>query len=1013
MNQGRHYLVLGIDPGIASCGFGLLDFDDRKILEMGTHLFDAPQEDKTKVSLATTRRAARSARRNNLRTNNRQKHCLELLQDARLVPQDADKSWFQSQKGDLPLLQLRAEGLDRKLEDREFAQVLYSLSGRRGYIPHGEVARKGSGITDQNGLAQDVTDAEEGKVLRAVENNEKRMREKGYRTVGEMFYKAGRSRNKKGNYDLCITNAQVKDEACQLFEAQRAFGNGSASEELEKRYLANLTWEKETLNHDERVYQQVGCCTYFPNEPRAARADLSSELCNAYEKFGHLVMVHSDGSEERLSAKQRRQFLDILFSPVALKGNKDCRVTYSAIRKALDLPAHDVVFKGESLEDEKKDDVYFPKAWRRLRALLPESLLRRMLEDRELADDICESLTYASTEESLRRRLVEYYRCNLSDEELDAVMGLPFSSKLFKGYGHRSRKALTLLLDAFDSDEEGAVLTLDDAEYNSGLRDLRLSAERAERSYSLPPYSEYDPTCNNPVVLRAMGRMRHIINSIIKLHGVPDEIHIELGRELKQSEHEKKAIAKENKRREAQNKEWRSQIAELKGCAEEDVRGRDLLMMSLFVEQGARDAYTGAPIELSRLFSAGEERYCEIDHILPYSRTCDDSRNNKALVLSKSNQDKRERTPYEWMTSGEGGAPGWETYSALVRSNNRISPRKRRYLLNINLDERAQEEFLSRNLNDDRYMSVAVKNYIEDSLIFPEDGKKRHVVAVTGGATAQLRRVWGLNFGANGQKDREDDRHHAVDACVIAACGVSTIKKVADASKLGRNTLKQVRAERFKDTQPWPSFADEVRARREFVISTRMADHGVTGRAFQDTNYRFLGTTNDRKKLARLYCGGKEILKGNVVIGKDGNAHILDGMAFVRLWFDPTGKNGKGRWYAEPVYCADIPFLNREEYVPRFAVSHIARTAWQPVPDSAMEREPIVIWRNDVLEVDGCIARFSGMDITSCSLEFSPLADGLDVKIPTLGKWNKKTKVRVIQEDCLGHCYDTMKVRDV
>lgn len=96
MDKKRHDLVLGLDPGIASCGFALLDMTDHKILEMGTHLFDTPQEDKTKVSLAVTRRAARSSRRNNLRTKNRQKHCLELLQKAGLVPQDVTKSWFQS-----------------------------------------------------------------------------------------------------------------------------------------------------------------------------------------------------------------------------------------------------------------------------------------------------------------------------------------------------------------------------------------------------------------------------------------------------------------------------------------------------------------------------------------------------------------------------------------------------------------------------------------------------------------------------------------------------------------------------------------------------------------------------------------------------------------------------------------------------------------------------------------------------------------------------------------------------
>ncbi|OFK23986.1 hypothetical protein HMPREF2826_08570 [Olsenella sp. HMSC062G07] len=1006
MNQERHKLVLGLDPGIASCGFALLDCDDHKILEMGSHLFDVPQRSKDKVSLAVVRRMARSVRRNTLRTSNRQKHCLELLQGAHLVPHDADKRWFQSRKGDLPLLQLRAEGLDRKLEARELAQILYCLSGRRGYIPHGEVAKRRTGPASQEGIGQDVADVESRKVLGAIANNEKLMHMEGYRTVGEMFFKTNRSRNKKGNYDLCITNAQVQDEVRQLFEAQRSLGNDIATTELEESYLVNLSWEHKDLDYDEKVYQRVGNCTYFSGEPRAARADLSSELCNAYERFGHLVMVHADGSETRLSAAQRRKFLDILFSPVALRGNKTCKVTYAAVRKDLDLSAHDVVFKGVGLEEESKDEVYVPKAWRRLRTLLPESLMGRLLKDRELADDICESLTYASTEESLRRRLTEHYRCDLSDEELDAVMGLPFSSQLFKGYARRSRKALAMLLDAFDSDEEGTVLTLDDAEANSGLRSFRASAERTQRGSFLPPYSRYDPSCNNPVVLRAMGRMRRIVNAIIRRYGVPDEIRIELGRDLKQSKHEKDLIARANRRRKDQNQAWRESIATLKGCGQDEVRGRDLLMMSLFEEQGGKDAYTGAPIDLCRLFDAQEQRYCEIDHALPYSRTCDDSHNNKVLVLSKSNQDKRERTPYEWMTSGEPGAPDWDRYSVLVRLNKRISPRKRRYLLNMNLDEKAQEEFLSRNLNDDRYMSVAVKNFIEDSLVFPEDGLKRHVYAVTGGATAQLRRVWGLNYGPHDKKDRDDDRHHAVDACIIAACSAATIKRVANASKLGRNTLKQVRKERFAQTQPWPGFADEVRVRREFVIPTRMADHGVTGQVFKDTNYRFLGITNDKKQLAMLCGGGKELKKGNVVIGKDGNAHIIEGMAFVRLWLDPAGKKGKGKWYVEPVYYVDIPLMRQGKYVPRFAVLRLARHAWPAAPDHLLKQTPIVMWRNDVLEVDGKLGRFSGMDIMNCSLEFAPLAKGMATNIPTLGRWNKKTKVRVIEEDCLGYCYD-------
>ena len=270
MEANRPYLVLGLDPGIASCGFCLLDMTNHKILEMGSHLFDAPQEAKTKTSLAVTRRNARSARRSTLRTATRMKHCLALLKGADLVPEDADKAWLQSKKGDKPILKLRANGLDRKLADREFAQVLYSLCGRRGYIPHGE------------GRLGETDDGEGRKVLSAIKANEATMKRCNYRTVGEMLYaNHGKSRNHGGDYSLCVYNSQIKDEVHALFAAQRALGNSKASEGFEKDYIDCLEWEKKTVDHDKRVYELVGACPYFPEEKRAADADISSELCRA------------------------------------------------------------------------------------------------------------------------------------------------------------------------------------------------------------------------------------------------------------------------------------------------------------------------------------------------------------------------------------------------------------------------------------------------------------------------------------------------------------------------------------------------------------------------------------------------------------------------------------------------------------------------------------------------------------------------------------------------------------
>jgi CRISPR-associated endonuclease Csn1 len=311
-------------------------------------------------------------------------------------------------------------------------------------------------------------------------------------------------------------------------------------------------------------------------------------------------------------------------------------------------------------------------------------------------------------------------------------------------------------------------------------------------------------------------------------------------------------------------------------------------------------------------------------------------------------------------------------------------------------------------------MSVAVKNYLEDCLLFPNDGRKKHVTAVAGGATGNLRWVWGLNFGQGNTKDRDDDRHHAVDAAIIAACSESTVKKVAEASSKGHETFKHLRKSRLSDTQPWPTFAEEVAARRAFVVPTRMVNHGVTGRVFEDTLYHLEGFTNDKGKYPLVRAGEKTAKKGNVRIGPDGSVKLIDGMAFLRLWLDPNARpNGKvkGKWYAEPVYYADIPAIKAGTYVPRACTIHVARNAWEPVPESAMQREPVVLFAGDVVEVDGHIGRYSGFNIFGGRITILNLLTKAEVgDWPSLGSWGRDTQVRVLQEDCLGHCYDDIVI---
>lgn len=275
-----------------------------------------------------------------------------------------------------------------------------------------------------------------------------------------------------------------------------------------------------------------------------------------------------------------------------------------------------------------------------------------------------------------------------------------------------------------------------------------------------------------------------------------------MANDLKHTKREKKLITSGNIYNRKVNEKAKDDIVEFLGLANADrVRGRDLEKVRLYNEQGGKDPYTGQGIDFGRMLT--EKDYVEVDHTLPFSRSCDNSKTNKVLVLTKSNRDKANRTPYEWMTSGEPTAPNWDEFC--IRMDVWASGKEPKHYYSSKLAKLKEDNFtnnidsfISRNLNDTRYMSKDVAKWLADCLPFPKDGR-RHVFCVSGAATGLMRRVWRIGIlDENGKKDREDDRHHAVDAAVIAACTPSVVKSIAliseehathrDADRLHRNS---------------------------------------------------------------------------------------------------------------------------------------------------------------------------------------------------------------------------------
>lgn len=972
--QRAEGLILGLAPDIDHVGWAVIDADGHKVLGMGVHRFNPPLDPKSKVSLARKRRSFYYARINKRRTKYRAKAVLTVLRAHGLVPEGAGPEWLQSAKGERPVARLRAAGLDEPLSGRELAQVLYYLGLHRGYDPRGE-------STDG--------DADGKKMLSAIAGVQAALDAGEARTVGELMASRGRMRNRAGDYSCTATRQMIADEARALISAQEAFGTADGS--LMGDYLDELLFTRSTAAFDAQVYSRVGCCTYFPDERRAARADVTSEMLSAIESLKHLRIAEPDGSQHGIPHESCMRYLDVMFSDAPIKGNKECRVRYSDVLKEHGRTEGATV-KGVLPADLKRE-VYVPRAFSLMRkAGVPAALLARMRDDRAVGDAVCEALTYASSEEVLLDRLAAA-DIELSDAEIAAICSLPYSGKVFSGYGSRSLKAQEMLLEMMLSPE---VSTLFDAEDACGLYAVRTETSVNAGSL-LPPYTVFDPTCTNPVVLRTTARMRRVVNAVIKRWGVPAEVRVILGRELKQSKKERLNARRNNSRNRKSREELADTAASILGVSADSISGSLLRKLSLWRSQGGMDVLAGTEIDLERL--CREPAYATVDYILPPARTGETGMRNSLLSLTSTAVSKGASTPVEWCSSGCAGAPTLAELKERVAESTLPYSKKSRILLED--FEGKAPAMLDRSVNDGRYASRAFRSYLEE-LMPLRDGERVRAAAVSDAAVAELRRVWGLNDLFDASRSASDP---AVEAVVAAVCDAGTVRRCA-AWRAGRlYSEPEERDELLRASEPWPSFPDVIRASAPFVIPTKMHDHGCTGEALESTN-RSVVEVEEGTGYAVLTGATRKV--GNYRLLADGTARVVGGMALIRIWHDPLStaggsRKGMGRYYFEPVYYADVPRMDDASYVPRYPVAGLAPAMWPEVPAEACGGRPIILHAGDVVRARGRAARYVSYTISGCNWKLADIVTGEPLKgFPSANSLCDDDGFEIMCEDVLG-----------
>lgn len=980
VEDGQRGLVLGLAPDINNVGCCLIDPSAQKIVRLGVHRFAPPLDPKTKVSLARKRRQLYYIRINKRRTRYRAKAVLRVLADFGLVPDASDASWLQSVKGDKPIPQLRVEGLDRRLSSREVAQVLYYFALHRGYDPRGESSE---GDVESKRMLSEIA-----KTAAALEAGEAR-------TAGELFAKRGRMRNRGGGWECTATRDMVEAEVRAIIANQAS--QGTLSAEFEEAYIRELLYTRSTSATDAKTYERVGYCKYFPRLRRAARADVTTEMLSALQTLKHLRIVEADGTEHALTHAACMAYLDVMFSCAPIPRNKGCVVRYADVLRdhARGEGAH---VKGV-LDKDVKREVYAPKAFALMRKSgVPEALLARMVADRELGDFICEALTYASGEDVLLERLAACPR-DLSESELDAILALPYATRAFSGYASRSLMAEGMLLSALIEPEVGSLYAAEEA---CGLYETRAGRTADESPLLLPPFIEYDRTCTNPVVLRTTSRMRRIVNAIIKRYGVPAEVRVLLGRELKQSKKERlnaQRYISENRKRRA---ELAERAAALLGVEPETLSGSLMRKLALWRSQGGIDVLAGREIDFDKLVR-GDLHAC-LTYILPPSLTGETGMGNSLLVLTSTGESKGALTPVQWCESGRAGAPSIEELKARVAASQLPYAKKARILTE---DVRGKAPaLLDRTVNDTRYMSRAFRGYLEAGMPLLPDGTAVRASAVSDRAMAELRRAWGLRDVFTGDLS---DLDPAVEAAVAAVCDAATVRRCAawSASRLYEEPDRLDVL--LRDSLPWPGFADQLRARVAFVVPTRMHDHGMTGEALEATD-RSLTAVDAETGYAEVAGSSRAI--GNYRVSANGTLRIVGGMAALRLWHDPEApaaraRKGKGRYYVEPVYYIDVPHMDDEDFEPRYQATKLARGKWPVVPEAARLERPVVLHPGDVVSVRGRVGRYAKYSISNGSWSVLDIRTGAEIKgFPTIGSICDDDSFKVVEEDALGFVWD-------
>jgi CRISPR-associated endonuclease Csn1 len=817
--------ILGIDLGVASIGWALVQTDDeknpQKIIDLGSRIIPLSVDESNEfnsgnsISKNAGRTLKRSMRKGNDRYDLRRKSLKRLLSANNMFPTTEQILKIKP----LELFGLRSKAVNEQISLQEFGRILMQLNQRRGYR---------SSKKDENPDGK-VTDYE-----KAINDRSAFVRDKE-QTIGQYFFDELSKDTHFRVKELVFPRAAYINEFDVLWAKQQSFYPEVLTDLLRDDIRNGVIYFQRPLKSQKDL---VSFCEFegawFPNKegkmvfggPKVAPVSSPfAQLSKIWETINNISIKNRKGELYELSIEQKQKVFTHL--------NENEKLSQTELFKMIGLGKNDGYFANDLIS---KRGLQGNKTFAVLKAILNDEAETHLLQfhletvTKQIVDkntgEFVDGLVIDGKAESepLYKLWHIIYSVPNEDEiikiltekfKIDAVKAMALAKLDFtkSGFAKKSTKAIRKILPYL---QQGFMYS--DACTMAGYNHSNSVTKEENLFRALKTKIEILPknSLRQPVVEKILNQLIHIVNDIIAKYGNPTEIRIELARELKQSKDERNRSYKNMGDSQRNHERIRKLLNEHEALRGKKVTKRDIERYKLWEEFDAESPYEpGVKISLSQLFDRGS---IDIEHIIPKSKIFDDSFGNKTLCPRRYNSgagSKNDMTGYDYMKQKRSDED-FEKYVSIIESNKKISYTKRQRLLMS--EDKIPKDFIARQLRETSYISRKARE-----ILMPVS---YHVLATAGSVTERLRKLWGwedaLMFAQLekyrllgkteikewydqeqkktkevivGWTKRDDHRHHAIDALTVACTQQGFIQRI--------NTLnaKQTRDEMRKDLE--------------------------------------------------------------------------------------------------------------------------------------------------------------------------------------------------------------------